>query len=319
MEHMHYDQADLAGVQAFAPTMGGLREDEGIYAARELDYVKSRTYDKKLPPMKGLQLVPQSSEVPEWAETYTYKVYDQVGIARIIANYADDLPRVDVYGQEVTARIKDIGDSYGYNVGELRASMAMRTSLPTRRAAAARRAIEVKQNQIAMVGDAQHKLYGLTNHPNIGVTTGLNGNWANPATTADQILDDLNALYNAVRLQSKGVHTPNVLAIPSTQHAALYSKRLADSGGLTVGEFFIKQHPGLRIEDVPELADAGTGGVSMAIMYERSEENLSMENPMPFNQLAAQARNLELVVPCLARTGGVAVYYPLALTKAEGI
>jgi len=139
MEHMHYDQADLAGVQAFAPTMGGLREDEGIYAARELDYVKSRTYDKKLPPMKGLQLVPQSSEVPEWAETYTYKVYDQVGIAKIIANYADDLPRVDVYGQEVTARIKDIGDSYGYNVGALRASMAMRTSLPTRRAAAARR------------------------------------------------------------------------------------------------------------------------------------------------------------------------------------
>ncbi|WP_423056875.1 major capsid family protein [Achromobacter xylosoxidans] len=42
-----------------------------------------------------------------------------------------------------------------------------------------------------------------------------------------------------------------------------------------------------------------------------------MELPMPFNQLAAQARGLELVVPCLARAGGVVVYYPLSMAKGD--
>ncbi len=319
MEHLHYDEADLAGVRAIAHQMGGLREDESIFTARQLDYVKARVYNKKLPPMKGLQLVPIETDVPEWAETVTFRMYDQVGMAKIVANYADDLPRADVKGTEKTIRVKDIGDSYGYNINELRASVALGQNLPTRKADAARRAVEIKLNQIAMVGDAGYGLYGLVNHPNIGITAGLNGNWDDPATTADEILSDLNALYNTVRVQSKGVHTPNIGAVPSAQHAALYSKRLPDSGGQTVAEFFIKQHPGFAFEEVPELTGAGAGGTDVAIFFERSAENLNLDLVMPFNQLPAQARNLELVVPCLARTAGVTVHYPLALTKGEGI
>ncbi|WP_029046237.1 DUF2184 domain-containing protein [Cupriavidus sp. amp6] len=315
--HTHYDEADLAAVQTFAPQMGGLREDESIFAARELDYVKARTYDRKLPPMKGLQLVPQTSEVPEWAETFTYRYYDQVGMAKIVANYADDLPRADVKGQEKTVRIKDIGDSYGYNISELRASMALQANLPTRKASAARRAVDVKLNQVAMVGDPDYGLFGLTTHPNIGVTVLPHGDWANPARTADEMLEDADALWNSVRLQSKGVHTPTMWALPSIEYSLLFSRRLPDSVGKTVGEFFKGKHPGLTIEEVPEFQDAGEGGTPLTLMYEFSSDNVSMENPMPFNQLPAQARNLELVVPCLARTAGVTVYYPLALTKAE--
>lgn len=315
MPHVHYDEADLAAVREFAPQMGGLRQDESIFAARQLDYVKSRTYDRKLPAMNGLRLVPQSSEVPEWAETFTYRIYDQVGMAKIVANYADDLPRADVKGEEKTVRIKDIGDSYGYNIAELRASLHLGASLPTRKANAARRAIEVKQNQIAMIGDPAFGLYGLVTHPNIGFTVLPYGNWASSHRTGDEMLADADALYNAVRLQSRGVHTPTLWALPSVEHSLLFSRRVADSQGRTVGEFFQKKHPGLKIEEAPELQNVD--GAPLTLMYEYSEDNLSMENPMPFNQLPAQARNLELVVPCLARTAGVTVYYPLALSKAE--
>ncbi len=316
-DHLHYDENDLLAVYSFAPQMGGLREDESIFAARQLDYVKATVYERPLPPMSGLSLVPQTSDVPEWAETFTYRIYDAVGMAKIISNYADDLPRADVKGTEMTVRVKDIGDSYGYNIAELRASLATGANLPTRKASAARRAVDVKLNSIALVGDPLYGLYGLTNHPNIGLTV-INGDWAG-AATADQILDDLDALYNAVRNQSYGTHTPNRLALPSTQFAAIYSKRLTDTGGQTVASFFVAKHPGFQFVDAPELATAGTGGTTLAVMYEFSADNLSMENPMPFNQLPAQARNLEMVVPCLARTAGVTLYYPLALTKAEGV
>src|SRR5690606_194685 len=126
-------------------------EDASVFSARQLDYVRARTYDRKLPPMNGLLLVPQESDAPEWAETITYKSYSAVGMAKIIANYADDLPRADVSGEERSVPVRTIGDSYGYNINELNASIALGAQLPERKATAARRAIEIKLNQIAMV------------------------------------------------------------------------------------------------------------------------------------------------------------------------
>lgn len=317
-EHMHYDAADVQPVLQFAQqNQQTMREDEGIIAARQLDYVKARTYDRKLPPMRALELVPTSSDTPEYAETITYKSYDAVGMAKIIANYADDLPRVDVAGKETTVKVRTIGDAYGFSVNELRASVALGARLPERKAVVARRAIEIKQNQIAMVGDIDHGLYGITNHPNLGVTAGLTGSWAAAGTTAEQIVEDVDILYAAVTTQSKDVHTPNRLAIPSTALAAMKRKRVADTGGKSAYTLVKENYPELQILGFSELQDVG--GQSLTIIGEFSEENASLELVMPFNQLPAQARNLELVVPCMARTGGVSVHYPLAFTKAVGI
>lgn len=314
--HLHYDEADVQAVDQFVANTGAnlVRQDAGIFTARQLDYVRAKTYDKKLPPMKGLLLVPPSSDVPEWAETVTYSVYDQVGIAKVIANYADDLPRADVARIEKTVRVKTLAASYGYNVNELIASNATGANLPTRKAGAARLAVEVKLNQIGLVGDAQYGLYGLTNHPNIGSTT-ITGGWA-AATDADVILADLDAIYNAIRIQSNGVHTPNVIALPVEPLSIITSKRLPDSNGLTVAQFFLNKHPGLRFEEMAELAGAGPNGADLIIAGEFVADNITHDVPMQFNQLPAQARNLELVVPCMARTAGVSVFYPLAFTKA---
>lgn len=321
MEHTHYDEADVSAVTQFAEQVQNpMRADESIFAATQLNYVKARVYNAPQLPMGALALVPQESDAPEWAETITYRSFSEVGMAKIIANYADDLPRADVAGTETTVRVKTIGDSYGYNISELRASIALGQNLPTRKANAARRAIEIKMNQIAMIGDAAYGLYGLTNHPNIGETTGtgITGAWGTTAT-ADQILATLDTLYGAVRTQSNGIHTPNRMALPSSAYGALFSKRLGDTGGLTVGQFFMNKHPGFQFVEMPELQTAGDGGVSLAIIGEFDAQNLALETVMPFNQLPAQARNLELVVPCYARTGGVSVHYPLAFTKVEGL
>lgn len=317
MPHMHYDEADVAGVQTFAQkTNHTFNEDQTIFLARQLDYVKARTYDRRMPPMNGLALVPQESDAPEWAEAIIYRSYDMVGMAKIISNYADDLPRADVTGSERMVPVRTIGDSYGYNVNELNISAATGTDLPGRKAAAARLAIEVKINQIAMVGDVPHGLYGILNHPNIGATTGLVGDWSGAATGAD-IVSDVDALYTAVRTQSRGVHTPNRLALPTAALSAMQNKYVENSLGRTAFDVIRNKYPGLQLMDLPELSDVD--GDSMAIIGEFDANNASLETVMPFNQLPAQARNLELVVPCLARTGGVSVHYPLAFTRAIGL
>lgn len=315
-EHMHYDEADKSAVLTFAQSLGQpMREDEGLFVARDLDYVKAKIYEKKRPPMLGLSLVPQATDAPEWAETITYKTYDIVGMAKIIANYADDLPRADVLGTEYTVRVRTIGDSYGYNIMELKAAAGLGQNLPTRKGDAARRAIEVKLNKIAMVGDADYGLNGMTNHPNIGTTVLPSGKaWSQ--ANGEEIIGDLDALWNAVRLQSKGVHTPNRMIVSSSLHGHLTSKVYKDAQGVTVWDFFSKKHPSLQLVEAPEFEGAGTSGSNLVMIGEFDAENMAHELVMPFAQMEAQARNLELVVPCYARSAGVSVHYPLAFSKA---
>lgn len=318
-DHMNYDADDLSGVVAFGAAHSlRFNEDDSIIIARALDYVKTQTYDRKLPPLRGLELFPVSNDTPAWAETIVYRAYDMVGVAKIIANYADDLPRADVKGTEKTVPVRTIGDSYGYNVQELTVSAAMGTNLPSRKATAARQAIEVKINQIAMVGDPLYGLQGGATHPNIGTTTGITGDW-NGAATAEQIVADVNILYQAVRIQSKGVHTPNRFVLPMTALAAAQRKTVAGSGGKSAYTVIREQFPNLQLVDMIELEAGGVTTDSLALMGEFNEMNASFEMVMDFTQLPAQARNLELVVPCYARAGGVSVHYPLAFTKATDI
>ena len=51
-KHLHYDEAEKSVIAQFAQSTGNaMREDESVFAARELDYVKARVYEKKRPPM----------------------------------------------------------------------------------------------------------------------------------------------------------------------------------------------------------------------------------------------------------------------------
>lgn len=165
-----YDQADYAALMAsnITPTLATTKqmhfdsvEDASIFFARELDYIKSKSYDKIYPEFTALNNFPITHEVPEGAETMTYYSYEKTGMAVIISNYATDLPRADVKGKPTTAMIKSIGDSYGYSIQEMRASRLAGKSLDTRKAESARYAIDRKTNEIAFAGDKEHNLMGI--------------------------------------------------------------------------------------------------------------------------------------------------------------
>lgn len=323
MQHMHYDEADLPALGAIAGAVAivaagysnPMREDATIFFARQLDYVRSQVLTRETARMRWMEMVPVSNEVPAWAETVTTRTFSEVGMAKIIANYADDLPRADVAGVETTTKVKDVGDSYGYNVAEMRASEATGANLPTRKANAARKAVEVKMGQLAMSGEANYNIFGLLNHPNIG-TTVIVGGWA--AATAAAIMADLETVVNAVTNQSNGVHQVTRIAMALTSYSLLSTKYIVDGGGKSVLTAFRENHPEITLIGVPEL-NAASAGSNTLIASEFDADNYSFEMPMGFTQLPAQARNLELVVPCLARVAGLQVYYPLALTKSTGL
>ena len=183
--------------------------DASVFFARELDYVKSQSYDVEYPEFTALKLFPVSSEINPGAETVTYYSYDKTGMAKIISNYATDLPRADVKGKPTTAIIKSLGDSYGYSIQEMRASAMAGKSLDARKAESARYQIDYLNNKIAWNGDAETGLRGVLSKDNdvplYVPATGAKGStkWADK--TEDEILADITGMLKQVARTTKKV------------------------------------------------------------------------------------------------------------------
>ena len=308
----NFDQDDLAAIQVALPALGLRADDVGPMVARQLDYVKARTYSRQLPPMSGDTLVPTESDVPEGAETIVTKIFDEIGMAKVIANYADDLPRVDVRGREVATPIRTIGDAYGYTQQDLRASAFSGVGLPASRAAAARRAVAQEGNRIKFRGEPVYGLYGILTHPNVPTVVATNGDWANVATTGDEIVTDVIALVESVTTQSNGNHSVTRVGMDNVRAAAMRTKRLDADKTVTAGAFLREMYPNVQWVVAQEL-----GATVFAAEFDPT--NYRYEQVMDFVQHPPQARGLEFVVPCEARTGGVVVSYPLALAKMTGV
>lgn len=307
-------------------------EDASVFFARELDYVKSQSYDVEYPELTALSLFPMSSEVDPGAETVTYYSYDKVGLAKIISNYATDLPRADVKGKPTTAIIKSLGASYGYSIQEMRASAMAGKSLDTRKAESARYQIDYLNNKIAWCGDEETGLRGVlstdTDVPLYVLKAGAKGSTKWTEKDPDEILADINGGLKQMARTTKKVEKPDTLALPSEAYLELQGRRI-EGTDTTVLSYIQKNLKDIKeIVSCPELDPdstdtnpyaAETNGQGVMLMFKNDARKLTLENPLPFMQYPVQTQGLEMVVPCEARTAGVLIYYPMSLLIGVGV
>lgn len=340
-KHMRYDQNDYDALLASSipASLVGVRsmnfddaEAASVFFARELDFVKSQSYDVEYPEFTALSLFPMSSEVDPGAETVTYYSYDKTGLAKIISNYATDLPRADVKGKPTTAIIKSLGDSYGYSIQEMRASRMAGKSLDTRKAESARYQIDYLNNKIAWNGDAETGLKGVLSTDNdvplYPVANGAKGTTSWADKTEDEILADITGMLKQMATVTKKVEKPDTLALSSDAYIEIQNKRI-EGTATTVLKYIQDNIPDIKqIVSCPELdADsvetnpyaAASDGKAVALLFKNDSRKLSIENPLPFMQYPIQTQGLEVVVPCEARTAGAMIYYPMSLLIAVGV
>lgn len=338
---MRYDQNDYdallaSNIPASLASTPGMHfdsaEDASVFFARELDFVKAQSYDVEYPEFTALKLFPMSSEVDPGAETVTYYSYDKVGLAKIISNYATDLPRADVKGKPTTAIIKSIGDSFGYSIQEMRASRMAGKSLDTRKAEAARYQIDYLNNKIAWNGDVETGLRGVLSTDNdiplYALANGASGKTAWASKTADEIIADVSGMLKQMARTTKKVEKPDTLALPAEAYLELQSKRI-DNTASNVLSYIQANLPDIKeIVSCPELDPDSTdtnpyakdsNGQGVALLFKNDARKLTIENPLPFTQYPVQTQGLEMVVPCEARTAGAIIYYPMSLLIAVGI
>lgn len=333
--HMNYDKRDYDALMnstipaSFAGSEKRFDSDEdtSIFFARELDFIKSQSYDVEYPELTALSTFPVSDDINPGAESHTYYSYDKTGMAKIISNYATDLPRADVKGKPTTAYIKSLGASYGYSAQEMRASRYSGKSLDARKAESARYQIDYLNNKIAWAGDEENNLVGVLTPSNdiplFILPTGAGGGTSWASKTPQEIMADINGMQKQVAAATKNVEKPDTLAMPADVYIDI-STRQIEATGYTVKRFIMENAPYIKdIISASELqrdsVDTNPYGENVALLFTNDKRKIAIEIPMPFYQYPVQPRNLEMVIPCEARTAGVSIYYPLSLLIAVGV
>lgn len=301
-----------------------LDANESAFFERELEHVKSKTYDVKYPQLKAFDLLPVSTEANPGAEEITFRRYKAVGMAKIVADYSKDFPRVDVYGEEVTSKIKSIGDSYGYSIQEIRGSMMAGKSLDSRRASAAKRAIDEKLNNMAFITNKREGTNGILNYPGISEIvipadgTGNSTKWDDK--TPEQILRDIRLIVSGVVEPTKSIEDPDTLILPLHQYELITQVDIGDVNKTTIMNYFLKNSPHIKnILWLNELKGIGAGETDRAMVGKFDAEHVTLELPQPFEQFEPDKKAMSYDIVCHARCAGCIVYYPMAFCYADGI
>lgn len=311
--HERYDEFDLETIIAQAMAQGQ-RYDEGfsLFLARQLDYLKTQAYEVEYSPMSAMAIFPVTNELPDDVMTFTYGIYDAVGMAKIIADYSDDLPSVDANYREETGKIYRIGDSYHYSLDELKGAARTGRNLTDRKARAARKAFDTKLNDMIWKGDADHQILGVFQHPNVPVT--VSAGWTTPQIANDELEGAIQAIVSL----TKGNHRATTIVIPPSV-AKILNGLIPNGAGYTYRRLFDENNPNLTWLQAYELEDYNGSGDRAVIVFENDPLNLSVEIPEAFNQLPPQARNLHWQVPCTGKATGLTVYRPLTMHMITGV
>lgn len=306
------------------PRLTNLDANENAFFARELEHIKAKTYDTLYPEMMARKFIPVSHEAGPGAASITWYEFTRVGTAKLVANYAKDLPRVDIYGSKNTTPVETIGDSFGYNLIELAAAAKAGRPLSAKKALAAREAFEERVDYIACFGDTATGLGGFLNNSNVPISTVVNGAGGTKpwnTKTADEILTDVRTALSAHDVATKGREIFDTLLLPPTAYGWISTTLIATNSTVTILKFLLENLPTINsIENWWRLTNAGAGGsIDRGVFYKKDPSKMTLEVPMEFSQLAPQPEGLEFVVPCYGRIGGTIVYKPYGMRYLDNI
>jgi len=299
-----------------------LDAEETIFFANQLTAIKAEVIEIQFPELKARTLIPMDFSTPEGAETIKYRVFEKVGMAKIISSYADDLPRTDIVGSEVVAVIRSIGASYGYSRQEIRAAQMAGVSLDATKARNCRESILRREDQTAWFGSSAHGISrGLLNNANmtlVGLPADGEGDVTDfVAKNSDQVIRDMNAIAAAPFEATFGIETPDTMLLPVSVWGIVTTNPRANTD-TTILKFFLANSPWIKnVEWLNELTGIGDGGNDRILVYRRDPSRVVCEVPLDVTEYEPQQKGLEMVIPAESRTAGVIAKRPLSIAYTD--
>ncbi len=302
-----------------------LDANESPLFLRAAEHVMANTYDVVYPQYTALTWIPVNHEGGA-ADTIVYRQFDEVSVAKIINNYATDFPRVDVKGREFRQAVKDIGNSYGWNVQEIRRALYEGIPLDAMRARVAREAHVRLWNRIAWKGDSEAGLQGMIYHPNVTKAAAVTGTWVVGTTANDLIMKDVQTAIHGPYLLTNGVEIVDTCLLPLDKYSVLATTPYSTTVPTFLLDILKAGNPGVLFAPVLELGTltvnprtGATAATKVILTYRRDPSKVWFSLPQDFEQMEPDKEGMEYVVACHSRTAGIITPYPLSIRVTDGI
>lgn len=319
LDQIRVDSCHIAAATRLLDACAVERMDvnETAHFARQLEFVKAQTYDIAFGKLKSLEFIPLDTSAPEGAESITYRQWNEVEAAKVVANMADDLPQVNVFAEEFTSLVKSVASSYQWSIQDIRRTAMANSGFDMRLARSARMSIDRRIDQIGATGITAAGTTGLVNNAAVPINTLPNaGAWS--GLTALQLLANLHDCAQVIVDQTSEIEQPNAIILPTAEFGIVAVTPMGSGSDTTVLDLFLRTSPYVtQVDQWTLLNTAGSGSVPRIICYDRSPRVLQFNIPLLFESLPPQPRNLAFVVPVHARVGVVEMHYPLALSYSD--
>lgn len=291
----------------------------GLFFEQELTSVREEVLRKEKKPKNGFDLLPQDDSDPDYAEEVEVRMWDSFGMAMFIADASHEFPLVDVHTTKEKYPVKEFGCAYKFTFNEIRAAQALNKELETKKALAAREAIERRFNRIMFYGAPVVGLFGLLNFPHIPRRQ-ISIKFDKSATPRE-VLDEMNAFVNSVFdiVEGDDTRVPDTLGMPPSQFAFIASTPWSENAGDTTilqhfeqNNYFIDE-----VRPVRELKSAGPNGNDVMVAFRDDEEVVSHKLVKEFTQEDPYRQSNAMLTNCTAKSGGVISDFPLEMVIGE--
>ena len=292
-----------------------------IFFPRELEQIKPGSYDVEYAPLSYLTMIPTSRTTPVGAKFVTYTQYNSTGLAKIVSNYADDIPLVGLEGKQFTSKIVRIADAYLMSEQDMQSSTFANKSMEQKLMQTASEVIQQRMNQLAFFGDTAYGVQGWLTNTTIDKqpVAGADANarkWINK--DGPEMVQDIVEAYTKIRSDTSNVEIPDTVGLPVAQFLRLQETQYQAGTDTTALEWLLRNNPGLRVVVANELKGAFSGLDGM-VVYKQSERKFWQEVPVAFAMFPPQPDNMAFKVICYADYGGVIVAYPQSQAFRTGI
>lgn len=295
---------------------------EMSFFRRELEAVDTRIFEEKLPELKARQLIPTITDLGEGDNAYTYRMFKKIGKAKYAGPGANDAPRAEVSGRELSQPVRNIIASYGYNIWELKAAAKANRPLDTMRGIAARRALEQLIDESWAWGDEDEGIQGLLTLSGIQ-DFGGSGAWGDLDTAdPDKVYADIVGICNMLHTKTIGVFSRFRVLLPLDAYSVAAQLRFGEGSDLTVLKAALANCPFLESVQPWHRCSKDAEGSPLAkdVMFAYPPDEMvvgGLVHEVDF--LSPQEKGYEFEVPGHAGTGGVVCRYPVAVASCDDI
>ncbi|MEL7367697.1 MAG: major capsid family protein [Myxococcota bacterium] len=298
-----------------------LRADAvGTLAVRDIEHVVAQVITTEFGRQFSTDFIPMGSEgASPWAKDIVYKRVTSIGLAQWV-NSAD-MPWADVESVETKRRVHTMGAKTGWSLMELMESQGGGVPLDASQLEATKMSVDASRDIVMLSGDGalpgQSGLVktGLINDAQVP-RLAANGTFS--ARTNDEIIADVLSYLREYADNNKQNYRAATMLLPSDQYFQLMQPR-ASGTDTSVASYLIANTTLTGIEELPQLAGAGAGGVDRAILYIQDPKILIGLMILGFRTIDPQQHDLMTTVSAIERQAGMAVKYPPGILYIDGI